>query len=222
MDFSHRAEFPAATAMDQKYASETNNHSVIKIFSTSLICFVFGEMYNSLLSFYRYSAIPSAAVQDGEGVANPSIQNVGQERVQFDITGSEKLDGVSKDPGPSSPAEMRDPRHSNDNSPEIIPDIEIMREAVPDISVNLLHSPNFGNDIAEPQASLDRLMNEKETISPIFENNLTPRGQTQPFQPSSEPRASVASLQEDLVNNSPFSFGNFIKFFHYLDSLNPL
>lgn len=113
----------------------------------------------------------------------------------------------------SNHEETFDKRQREDNSPEDYQEIEVLREAAPDISPGNLPpvSPTFRNDISEPQEPVDLPMNEKGALSPILEDNLTP-GRLSPHQPSSvQPPTSAASLQDGLeVINSPLSFGECI------------
>lgn len=156
-----------------------------------------------------------------EGVPSPSNQlreeNIKhtEENMLPDFVEHEVPDFVIPDTGPGNDAETNELRNGNDNSSEDIPEVEVMRDAVPENSGNPPLSPNRSIDTAEPQTSLDQTMNDKETLSPIIENNLPSGGDTLPFQSSSRPQASAASLQEGLLNdNAPVSFGTFVTFHH--------
>lgn len=168
-------------------------------------------------------------MNSSEGVPSPSNQ-IGEENIRHtdetvlpDFIGHQAPDVVVQDTGLSNQAEMHELRHSTDNSPEDILDVEVMRDAAPDSLGNPPLSPSRSNEIAEPQASLDQIMNEKETLSPIIETNLNSGGQTPSFQPSSGPQASVGSLREGLLNdNVPVSFGKCVIFHLRHESVHAL
>lgn len=154
------------------------------------------------------------------GTSDPSNQtNEPRTKISEDVTlpkspGVEVPHDVSfQGPVPSNHEELFDTRHREENSPEDYQEIEVLRDAVPDISPGNLPpvSPTCRNDISEPQEPIDIPMNEKGTLSPVMEENLT-HERLSPHQPSSvPPPTSAASLQDGLeFNNSPLSFGECI------------
>ncbi|KAL5549731.1 hypothetical protein UlMin_004962 [Ulmus minor] len=161
------------------------------------------------------TAVPTAVVDSFDDVPDPSNQ-IGElnRRDNDDNTlpsspRYEVPEDAVQDPGISN-REKDKSKHSDDNSPEDFQEIEVMREAVPDITLEHLPpiSPNHGNDIIQPQGSVDVAMHEKEILSPIIEDNLSFGEQIlQPFQPNLGPGASGASLEEGLrINNTLVSF----------------
>ncbi|KAM1064654.1 hypothetical protein EV2_029457 [Malus domestica] len=99
---------------------------------------------------------------------------------------------------------LQDDAHlPDDGSPQHVQPMEVMRDAVPPEIVPMV-ALNNGNDLTEPDKSINPEMNEKEVLSPITEEN-TPSGGPSPLSlPSSGPRASVASLP--VMNEKDVSF----------------
>ncbi|KAM1263685.1 hypothetical protein TB2_028200 [Malus domestica] len=98
---------------------------------------------------------------------------------------------------------LQDDAHlPDDGSPQHVQPMEVMRDAVPPEIVPMV-ALNNGNDLTEPDKSINPEMNEKEVLSPITEEN-TPGGPSPLSLPSSGPRASVASLPE--MNEKDVSF----------------
>lgn len=147
------------------------------------------------------------------GISDPSNQiNITNTSLGDDVTppnfpGVEVPHDVSfQGPAPSDNEEKSESGHRDENFPD---EIEVLREAVPDISPGKLPpvSPNCRNDVTEPHESIDVAMNEKEILSPIMEDK-TPGGLSLHEPSSGPPPASVASLQDGLeIINSSVSFG---------------
>lgn len=163
--------------------------------------------------FCGYSIVHPPAVDSSLGISDQSNQiyktntSHGDDATSPNFPGAEVPQDVSfQGPAPSDHGEKSESGHRDENFPH---EIEVLREAVPDISPGKLPpvSPNCRNDVTESHESIDVTMNEKDILSPIMEDK-TPGGLSQ-HQPSSGlPPASVASLQDGLeIINSPVSFG---------------
>lgn len=101
-------------------------------------------------------------------------------------------------------------RHRDDGSPEHVQEMEVLRDAVPDFSSEILPlvSPSNRDDVTEPHKSVDPERSEKDILSPIMEETIPSGGPSPLFQPSSGRPASVASLPEGLQNiDTHVSFG---------------
>ncbi|ONI20290.1 hypothetical protein PRUPE_2G007300 [Prunus persica] len=107
-----------------------------------------------------------------------------------------------EDPVPTNQRESIDLRDRDDGSPEHVQEMEVLRDAVPDFSSEILPpvSPNNRDDVTEPHRSVDPERSEKDILSPIMEETIPSGGPSPLFQPSSGPPASVASLPEGLQN----------------------
>lgn len=207
MDFSHPMEIgrSEATAMDQEYASSP--YFSDSLYEKFVQCFIF------IFIFYVYRVVHPTGMNSSEAFTGPSNQ-IGEQNTRNgddstlpNFTEHEVPHGVCEEPGPSNREEMHGSRPNNDSSPEV-PGFELGREAVHDSPgmPPVFTSPR--DDMVEPQASLDQVMYEKETLPPIIEDNLSFGGPTPPFQPSSGPQASGASLEEGpMINNTSVSFG---------------
>ncbi|XP_059431521.1 sister chromatid cohesion 1 protein 3 isoform X2 [Corylus avellana] len=113
-----------------------------------------------------------------------------------------------RDADPSNQTEMLNTRFADDNISPDVPGREILRDAVPDFGLENLPPvlPDHGEDMAETNESLDQIMNEKDIISPIMEDNLVSAGQSLLFQQCSEPPPSAASPEAPEILDTHVSF----------------
>lgn len=119
--------------------------------------------------------------------------------------------GDFQDPGPSNqtsvPTETLNQSLSGENSP---PEIEVMRDAATDLGSESFPplSPTRKDDAAEPNRSLDEVLNEKDFLSPIMEDALPSLEKSLPFQQHSKAPTSAASQDIPDVFDTHGSFGN--------------
>ncbi|KAL9368153.1 hypothetical protein Peur_039352 [Populus x canadensis] len=119
--------------------------------------------------------------------------------------------GDFQDPGPSNqtsvPTETLNQSLSGENSP---PEIEVMRDAATDLGSESFPplSPTRRDDAAEPNRSLDEVLNEKDFLSPIMEDALPSLEKSLPFQQHSKAPTSAASQDIPDVFDTHGSFGN--------------
>lgn len=113
-----------------------------------------------------------------------------------------------RDADPSNQTEMLNTRFADDNISPDVPGREILRGAVPDFGLENLPPvlPDHGENMAETSGSLDQIMNEKDIISPIMEDNLVSAGQSLLFQQRSEPPPSAASPEAPEILDTHVSF----------------
>lgn len=118
--------------------------------------------------------------------------------------------GDFQDPGPSNqtsvPTETLNQSLSGENSP---PEIEVMRDAATDLGSESFPplSPTRKDDAAEPNRSLDEVLNEKDFLSPIMEDALPSLEKSLPFQQHSKAPTSAASQDIPDVFDTHGSFG---------------
>lgn len=114
-------------------------------------------------------------------------------------------DVAFRDSGLSNQTEMLD---IHDNIPQDLPEREILRDAVHDLGLEQLPPvfPDRGDEIGETNRSLKQITNEKDTLSPILDDNLASGGQSLPFQQHTEPPPSAASLGSAEIFDMPVSF----------------
>ncbi|KAH8520535.1 hypothetical protein H0E87_001831 [Populus deltoides] len=119
--------------------------------------------------------------------------------------------GDFQDPGPSNqtsvPTETLNQSLNGENSP---PEIEVMRDAATDLGSESFPplSPTRRDDAAEPNRSLDEVLNEKDFLSPIMEDALPSLEKSLPFQQHSKAPTSAASQDIPDVFDTHGSFGN--------------
>ncbi|KAL5760533.1 hypothetical protein ACOSP7_019040 [Xanthoceras sorbifolium] len=103
-----------------------------------------------------------------------------------------------REPGPSNQTEVLHVGLSDTSSPQNFPEIEVMRDAVHDISPGKV-PPLFsdhGNCATEPVESVDQIiLNEKEIDTPILEDVFASGGQSLEFQQRSEAPPSAVSQE---------------------------
>lgn len=112
-----------------------------------------------------------------------------------------------QDAGPSNQTETLDTRLSDENIPQDIPEMEILRDAGHDFGLENLPPvlPDHGDNIIET----NEIVNEKDILSPIMEENLMSGEQSFPFQQHSEPPTSAASEQGPEILDTRVAFGEF-------------
>ena len=172
-----------------------------------------------MLDFSHQMEAPHSNVKGSEDFVGPSNQD-DQQNIRKDdentlpnSPGPLFPDDPFQDPGQSTHAEMEWSRH-RDDSPSEDPALERRREAEPDIPGIPPMIPSPTTDKPESQPSLDQLMNEKDTLPLMNEDDLPSGGQT-PFQPNSGSQVSAASLQEGpMTNNASVSFGKCVPFIY--------
>lgn len=108
-------------------------------------------------------------------------------------------------------SETLDTRLSDDNIPQDIPEMEILRDAGHDFGLENLPPvlPDYGDNIVETNRSLNEIVNEKDILSPIMEENLMSGEKSLPFQQHSEPPTSAASEQGLEIHDTRVAFGEF-------------
>ncbi|KAA8515710.1 hypothetical protein F0562_018679 [Nyssa sinensis] len=103
-----------------------------------------------------------------------------------------------QDPGPSNPTGI-DERLNEDSFLQNIPEIEVLRDAVHDFnSENIPAWPDQGNDVIEPDSTLEQQMMKEKICTPVAEVTEQHR----------EPPSSAASEQAPLIFDSHISFGH--------------
>ncbi|XP_050284015.1 sister chromatid cohesion 1 protein 3 [Quercus robur] len=119
-------------------------------------------------------------------------------------------DANFQDAGPSNQTETLDTRLSDDNIPQDIPEMEILRDAGHDFGLENLPPvlPDYGDNIVETNRSLNEIVNEKDILSPIMEENLMSGEKSLPFQQHSEPPTSAASEQGLEIHDTRVAFGD--------------
>lgn len=113
-------------------------------------------------------------------------------------------DVVFQDADPNNETEMLDTMFADDNISSDVPEREILR-AVHDFGLEDLPPvlPDHRENMAETNRSLDQIMNEKDIISPIAEDNLMSGGQSLLFQ---QPPPSAASQEAPEILDTHVSF----------------
>ena len=114
-----------------------------------------------------------------------------------------------QDPGPSHQMDLSNERLNEETVPQEFPDMETMRDAVPDdFQTEVLPLlPEHGNDTTMRDRSLDEMLNEKASLSPNIPNILYSGEHSLPFQERSEPPASAVSPGAPEIIDSHVSFG---------------
>ncbi|GMY22338.1 sister chromatid cohesion 1 protein 3 [Fagus crenata] len=121
-----------------------------------------------------------------------------------------QLDVDFQDAGPSNRTETLDTRLSDDNIPQDVPEMEILRDADHDFGLENLPPvfPDHVDNMAETNKSLEEIVNENVTLSPIMEDNLVSGEQSLPFLQHSEPPTSAASEEAPEILDTHAAFGD--------------
>ncbi|XP_030503191.2 sister chromatid cohesion 1 protein 3 [Cannabis sativa] len=143
---------------------------------------------------------PPSNEKDMEDVVHPVQPDIGNDdEIPFNFTSHNVPDDVVQDPGSSHHAEI--PVHSGDNSADV--PLERMRDDVHDSPGIPTMFTSVTGDTPEPPAFVET--KETDAIPPVTDDNLGLGGQVSPLQQSSGPRASVASLGEDLIGSVSYA-----------------
>lgn len=116
-----------------------------------------------------------------------------------ELNGSRSDDMNFGDAGPVNQTEMLDMMLTDENINLDVPEREILRDAVHDFGLDGLPPvfPHHGDNMAETNRSLDQITREKETISPVMEDNLMSGGQ---FLPSEQRSAPSSDASQEAVS----------------------
>ena len=158
-------------------------------------------------------SIPAPPLAKGFEEPGPSNQREALNASLSDDRTPQNLqhDANFQDAGPSNQTETLDTRLSDDNIPQDIPEMEILRDAGHDFGLENLPPvlPDHGDNTVETNRSLNEILNEKDILSPITEENLMSGEKSLPFQKHSEPPTSAASEQDLEILDTRVAFGEF-------------
>lgn len=144
------------------------------------------------------SVIPPPPVDTTMNVEGPSgnedVLNMrfDEENMPQSVPGVEVPEAMNvQDFGPSNQSVGND-----DNSPQNVPEIEVLREAAPDFSPRDIPMvpPLGGDDMSEPHRLLDENITQ-EILLPIMEDKVTLPRTSLPFEQSAGPPTSATSQE---------------------------